>query len=191
MSGNDKSGAEYPTKTRQLVKSIFMEHRSIPATIRELKRRGYIAPDKKTIARWRRQENWDEQLDMRDKIDEPDYSSELDKLETLIRKQEGMLKIAQAQLVGKDKQGNIKILSSDSQKLYAWNRLSETLAKLYESQRRIEKEAAGNTPVEVIFSALMKHPILGKHLSKASVRSEVQDLIAEEMMQLQRKAVGL
>lgn len=186
-----KRGAEkYDSEFRQKVKAMYLRTRSLAAVYRELKRQGHKPPDQKTLRRWMEEEQWRDELNLRDKLTEAENDPNNDELEVLVKNQRAMIKIALTEIAAKQPDGTIKIMNADPQKLHAYNRLAETLARMIQIKRLIDKEKTEETPVEIIFSALMKHPVLGKHLAKPAVRADVRHLIAQEMLQRARKAVG-
>jgi hypothetical protein len=188
----DKDAAGiYGTRFRQEAKAIFMQVRTLPETVKELKRRGYNhPPHKNTIKKWRDAENWLLELARRDEIMEPDHDPNINPLDALIEEISTMRKVARQKIM--DKAGGVlEIKDSNSQDFYAYNQLAKTHGQLMENKRRAEAAEAQAIPVKVIFGALMRHKKIGKLLEKQSVLKEIEQIIAEEMLDYQKKAVGL
>lgn len=183
-------GSPYGTRYRMECKSLFLKHRTIAAVRRELKRRTYKhIPDPRTIEKWCRMEGWREELQRQDEIREPDLDPNADPFDTLfnkIRTNRRHMELDISTLrneLGKNQ-------NQIGQLYHALNRAMVAEAQIL----KLKKEAAqakGDTPVEVIFKALKAHPKVGKLLTSAEILSELQELISEEMLEYQRRQVGL
>lgn len=185
-------GQPYGSRFRALCKSYFMQTRGIPGVIRQLQSDGYKKiPDKKTLAAWRHEERWDEELRKLDMVHEPTMDPTLDPLEALYREVSAMRKVARARCVELE-EGTPKIKKdSTSQDIHAYNRLAETEAKVLAAKEAAARARAQETPVEVIFEALMSHPKIGLHLKKPEVQREVKELLADKMLEHTKASIGL
>jgi len=187
-----RQGQAYGSRFRALCKGYFLQVRSIPGVQRQLKQDGYKhAPNKKTLENWRKQERWDDELRKLDMVHEPTLDPTLDPLEALYKEVSAMRKVAREKVV-KIEDGKLAIdKTSSSQDIHAYNRLAETEAKILAAKEQAARARAQETPVEVIFSALMDHPKIGLHLKKPEVMKELKVLISEKMLEHTKASIGL
>jgi len=181
----------YGARFRQECKILYLQTRSVEGVIRALKAKGYKhPPNRKTISAWRDEENWQGSMDVADQLAQAEHTDDMDDLEKLLKEIQTMRKIARRK-IAEQRGGEIEIKDSNSQDFYAYNRLAQTEGLLIENLRKARAAEAVKTPVEAIFSALKKHPKIGKLLSRRDVLEEVQSLIAEEKLGYARREVGL
>jgi len=189
--GSGTGTCPYGQRFRRECKLIYMEQRTLAGVIRTLKARGYKhPPNRKTLTEWRDEEGWKEALTINDQIAGAEDLEDKDELEKLLAQVQTMRNVAYKKIV-RENDGVFEIKESNSQDFYAYNRLAQTEGLLIENLRKARAAEAVKTPVEAIFSALKKHPKIGKLLSRRDVLEEVQSLIAEEKLAYARREVGL
>ena len=180
-------GDGYPSRFKQECRAIFLSARSFAGVVRELKRRGYQSPPATTtLARWAADEGWREELARRDRIDEAELDPKNDDLDAFYREVRAMRKVAREKIVRAGADGKPEIMDSTSQDFYAYRGLAETEAKILEAINRIERQRAQETPVEVIFRALKRHPKIGKLLADPEVQAEIKEYLALEQLETMR-----